>query len=409
MNVSSIEFVVLLVFASAIFYWLPTTLLRQLFLAAANFAFVCTHVPNAACWLALVAFLLSGYFFSRALMAFPSRWLLMVYLLLHLSAFLILKRYQFLGLMLPDSILAHSLLLVGVSYMLFRQIHVAVDAMQGQVSDLSLWTYLNYQANVFGLIAGPVQRYQQFTESWAALSPVLTDWYDLAKAYQRICWGVIKVSAISSACLWLYSQLSSDLVGSSSQPTWLAAGKLMAMFYLYPAHIYFNFSGYCDIMIAAASLFGMRMPENFSLPFLSRNMIEYWTRWHMTLGTWIRDYIFTPMYVALASRWPARAATVAIVCYFIALLLAGVWHGSTWNFVIFGLLNGLGVSLVKLWETWIVRRRGRGGLKEYLQSRPIHTFAVVANFNFVCVTILFFPDPQHGPVHTITLLAKYIS
>jgi D-alanyl-lipoteichoic acid acyltransferase DltB (MBOAT superfamily) len=155
--------------------------------------------------------------------------------------------------------------------------------------------------------------------------------------------------------------------------------------------MYFNFSGYCDAMIAAAGLFGIRMPENFDYPFLSRNMIDYWTRWHMTLGFWIRDYIFTPLYMTIASHWPARAASFAFLCYFLAFFLAGLWHGSTWNFVIYGLLNGLGVAAAKLWENWLVKRRGRRGFKTYLQSRSIHALAVIGTFHFVCFTLLFFP------------------
>src|SRR5439155_1501409 len=172
------------------------------------------------------------------------------------------------------------------------------------------------------------------------------------------------------------------------QHAWKASVKFLLMFYLYPAYIYFNFSGYCDIVIGGASLFGIQMPENFNAPCLSRNLIEYWTRFHMTLGVWIRDYVFTPLYVSLATCWPARAASLAFLCYFMAMSLAGIWHGATWNFVVFGLLNGLGVSAAKLWESWIVQRNGRQGLRTYLQSRPIHAMAVIGNFHFVCLTIL---------------------
>jgi D-alanyl-lipoteichoic acid acyltransferase DltB (MBOAT superfamily) len=109
------------------------------------------------------------------------------------------------------------------------------------------------------------------------------------------------------------------------------------------------------------------------------------------LGFWIRDYVFTPIYKSIATHWPRRASSLAFLCYFVAFFLAGIWHGSTWNFVIYGLLNGAGVSAAKLWENHLIKRRGRPGLRAYMQSRPIHVAAVVGNFHYVCLTILFFP------------------
>ena len=392
MAVCSTSFVLLVLTASAVFFWLPTARLRQVFLALANFGFLATQVPNAADWIALATFLVSGFTFARLLQAYPYRWFQAVYIAAIVASFLILKRYEFLNPLLPGSMLAHTLVIVGISYMLFRQIHVAVDSMQGQIECLSFWTYINYQANLFGLLAGPIQRYQEFATDWDVLEPVLKESYDIVAAYRRIFVGVIKVSILSAGCLAYYNYISSAFLNDSYQPTWKALVKFALIFYLYPAYVYFNFSGYCDIVIAGASLFGIRMPENFGYPFLARNMIEYWTRWHRTLGFWIRDYVFTPLYMTIAVRWPQRAASLVFFCYFIALFLAGVWHGSTWNFVIFGLLNGIGVSAAKLWENWIVRCSGRQGLRAYLQSRSVRMLAIVANVHYVCLTLFFFPS-----------------
>ena len=309
-----------------------------------------------------------------------------------MAVFLVLKRYEFLKLLLPVSLLSHTLTVVGISYMLFRQIHVAVDAMQGQIERLSFWTYINYQANLFGLLSRPIQRYQDFVKDWDTIEPVLTESYDIIAAYRRIFLGVIKVSVLSAACLAYYNYFSGAFFNDSYQPTWKASVKLALIFYLYPAYVYFNFSGYCDIVIAGASLFGLRMPENFDYPFFARNMIEFWTRWHRTLGFWIRDYVFTPIYMAIAVRWPRCAASLAFLCYFIAMFLTGIWHGSTWNYVIFGVLNGIGVSAAKLWENWLVKHYGRQSLLAYLQSTFIRMLAISGNFHFVCLTMFFFPS-----------------
>ena len=266
-----------------------------------------------------------------------------------MAVFLVLKRYEFLTLLLPVSLLSHTLTVVGISYMLFRQdLTVAVDAMQGQIERLSFWTYINYQANLFGLLAGPIQRYQDFVKDWDTIEPVLTESYDIIAAYRRIFLGVIKVSVLSAACLAYYDSFSGAFLNDSYQPTWKASVKLALIFYLYPAYVYFNFFGYCDIVIAGASLFGLRMPENFDYPFFARNMIEFWTRWHRTLGFWIRDYMFTPIYMAIAVRWPRREASLAFLCYFIAMFLTGIWHRIDVELCDLRRVDGIGVSAGKL-------------------------------------------------------------
>ena len=166
--------------------------------------------------------------------------------------------------------------------------------------------------------------------------------------------------------------------------------RMAVICYIFPLHIYFNFSGYCDIVIGAAALLGIRLPENFSYPFFSRNMIEYWTRWHMTLGFWIRDYLFSPLYKSLVEQWPQSFRSLAVLSYFIAFFLNGLWHGSSWNFVVFGLINGVGVSAAKLWETVLISRIGRSGLRTYLQRPWIRRAAIFATFHYVCFATYFF-------------------
>lgn len=193
------------------------------------------------------------------------------------------------------------------------------------------------------------------------------------------------MAVIAPACLDLYD-------AAVAPNDWGRVSRILAFFYSYPAYVYINFAGYCSVVIAAASLLGLRLPENFDRPYLARNMIEFWNRWHITLSHWLRDYLFTPGYKALAQRWPTRAASMVPLCYFMVFLVAGVWHGSSANFVVFGMLHGTGVSVAKMWENHLIRRLGRKGLKQYLQSRKIRVVATLINFHFVCSTFLFFPE-----------------
>src|SRR5206468_5283020 len=125
-------------------------------------------------------------------------------------------------------------------------------------------------------------------------------------------------------------------------------------------------------------------------PWLSRNVLYFWTRFHRTLGFWVRDYLFMPMYKGIAERSPRWAPSLAFLCYFAAFFLAGIWHGATAGFAVFGLLQGAGASAAKLWEMRITQRRGRAGLRRYLESQPIRVAAIVATLHYYAFSVLFF-------------------
>ena len=353
--------------------------LRRAFVTLGSGLFLWLLVPDTKHLVTLIAFVLSGYLAARLLAAYPSTRLLATYLVGLTVAFVILKRYAFLQLLPGHTLVQHVLDLVGLSFIFFRQIHYVVDTKQGQIPELTLWGYLCYQLNLFTLLAGPIQRYQRFHEDWQQLVPLPTDPHEVRMIFLRILLGVIKVSFLGEVFLWLASNPAGRL----------GAWDGLTEFYLYPAYVYANFAGYCDIVIGGAALVGLRVPENFDRPYLARNMIDFWTRWHRSLSFWIRDYVFTPTYMLVARRWPDRASDLAFLCYFVALFLAGVWHGATWNFVVFGGLNGLGVSVATLWENWITARWGRKGLRSYRASPSILLAARVVNFHFVCLTMVF--------------------
>jgi alginate O-acetyltransferase complex protein AlgI len=404
MNVNSIEWVLGLLALSGVFFLLPRTWQRQGLFALCSFGFLATHVANAAAWAVLAGFLATGYLAVRVLARHPSRLVFTAYLSLLIGSFVFIKQYSFLKVLLPAALFERAVVVVGLSYMLFRQIHLAVDALQGQIERFSLWNYLNYQLNLFGLLAGPIQRYQEFCEYWTDLKPLLPGWYEILKAYLRLFWGVIKVLALATVCLTLYNGILENYLARVSG--WRTVGEFVLLLYLFPAYLYFNFSGYCDIVIAGASLLGVRMPENFDYPFLSRNLGDLWTRWHRSLGFWIRDYLFTPIFKGSVQRWPAYAISLSFFAYFLAFAVAGIWHGSSLNFLVFGLLNGLGVAGAKAWEMYLIRRRGRRGLKEYLQSPRIRVLAIAGTISYFSFTLIFFSRDVTGSFEIFRQLAN---
>ncbi len=395
MSFCSLEFLLFLLVFFSLFALLPDARWRRGFFTVCNVG-VCVLFHDARSLLALFLFLTTGYGVARLLAQHPRRSVLVGGVLAMVGAFLVLKRYDVMRPWLPHVWVSHSLQLVGLSYMLFRQIHVAVDVAQGQLPALTFGAYLNYQVNLFTLTSGPIQRFKAFQAFWDAPSGVCCSRGAVQTAFLRVFTGVIKVGGVAAFCLWCYTRLGVRLHDVLDFGSPASRGDIIlwffGRFYLFPLYVYMNFDGYCDIVIGGASLIGLPLPENFDRPYLARNMIDFWARWHRTLSVWIRDYLFTPLYHALATRWPSRAASQVFLCYFVALFLAGVWHGSTWNFVVFGLLHGAGVSVSKAWETLLLRRHGRAGMGRYLASRSIRWAAMALTFHFVCVTFVFFPS-----------------
>ena len=135
---------------------------------------------------------------------------------------------------------------------------------------------------------------------------------------------------------------------------WNGTAHYFALF-LFGMQIFCDFSGYSDIAIGAARLMGVRLTENFNRPFLSKSVNEYWQRWHITLGTWVRDYLFVPLMYARPGRF-----AVNVLITFIAI---GFWHGASWNFLLFGLVHGVATVLQYQYGriSWLPKLDSKGG------------------------------------------------
>ena len=273
MSVSSLEFLLSLLLASIVFLHLSGTRARQLAFAACSAAFLYSYMRDWQSWAVLLGLLLSGYLCAIVLRTRPSRPLLTIYLLVLVVAFAVLKKYVFLDAFVPERMLNLGIEIVGLSYILFRQIHFIVDSMQGQIEQPSFWSYLNYQLNPFTLLAGPIQRYQEFQAYWQTPLPPDLDRHGILKIYIRLFVGMIKIVLISAAFHSGYNQFLARLEQPDSAATgrWQAVADLILMLYCFLLYIYMNFSGYCDVVIAGANLLGLRLPENFNAPLQAQH------------------------------------------------------------------------------------------------------------------------------------------
>jgi D-alanyl-lipoteichoic acid acyltransferase DltB (MBOAT superfamily) len=162
---------------------------------------------------------------------------------------------------------------------------------------------------------------------------------------------------------------------------------------MYPLYLYNNFSGYCDMAIGVSGLLGIKVDENFDRPFQTRNIQEFWTRWHMTLSTWFRDFFFTPLSKSLMRRFGIKSANHVIAFSLMAtFLVVGAWHGKGWNFVAFGALQGAGLVTVHYYSAWLKQKLGRDGFADYRKNRLIKGAMTVLNFAYFAFTLFFFAN-----------------
>ena len=223
------------------------------------------------------------------------------------------------GLSLP---LLKIALPIGISFYTFQILSYVVDVYRGSVAAQRSFTALGAYISFFPqLIAGPIVRYsdieRQLTERTHSIE-------DAALGARRFVLGLSKKVLVANV---LY-ELITEFKGSEE--------KSLLFFWLYAIgymlHIYFDFSGYSDMAIGLGRIFGFRFIENFDYPYISKSVTEFWRRWHMSLGSWFRDYVYIPMGGNRVSRgrWIFNIFTV--------WMLTGLWHGAAWNFVLWGLL-----------------------------------------------------------------------
>ena len=388
MEVASFVFLIFLALLAVVFQLVPGKAPRQGLLVLANAAFLFPFVNNWQSWAGLAVFVLSGFLMVRLAQARLRGLGLALFIGGLVAAFLYIKGYAFLSLALPDRLLDHPIALIGISYMLFKLIHVLVDGWQRELVPVKLLTFANYQLGFFTLLAGPIQRYNDFAGFWEGMGDTVPDRREVLLAWSRILTGMIKMALIGGMSLMVYDRASTIALNTDS--AMMAIVTFAAMFYAYPAFVFFNFAGYTDIVIGAGRLFGLELPENFNRPYLARNMVDFWNRWHITLSIWIRDYVFMTSYKWVATNWSSYARRLGYLLAFGSLFIAGLWHGSTWNFVFFGLVHGLGVAGTQVYGQTLRSAIGPAGVRSYLQNRWITALAVLVTFHYVCFGFLFF-------------------
>jgi alginate O-acetyltransferase complex protein AlgI len=235
-------------------------------------------------------------------------------------------------------------------------------------------------------LSGPMDRYGRFRRDFENPLPLTQD--AAAEACWRIVLGLFKKTVLSAACApFAYAAYTTPALGA------ISAGKAWVAVYAYAFLLYFDFSGYSDLAIGSARLFGIAVPENFRNPYFKRNIIEFWTSWHITLSTWLRDYLFVPIGKALMKRKRRGGGNlpVALASYLVTFAIAGIWHGDGWNFLAWGVWHGLGLSACKAYGEWS-RRLPAGYHRFMLDTFPGKALSTIVTFHFVILSWTLFAN-----------------
>jgi alginate O-acetyltransferase complex protein AlgI len=265
----------------------------------------------------------------------------------------ILAYYKYSGFLLDNLadfislpfVVRHVELPLGISFFVFHAISYIVDIHRQVVpAQRRFGVFTLYIIFFPQLIAGPIVRYHEIAEQFLTRR---MDWENFSIGASRFVVGLGKKTLIANPLAVPVDQIfglqQSQL---NFELAWLGA-------ILYALQLYFDFSGYSDMAIGLARMFGFRFPENFNYPYISQSIQEFWRRWHISLSNWFRDYLYIPLGGNRGS--PLRTYLNLLIVFF----LCGLWHGASWNFVIWGLWHGLFLILERSFLSAVLERGWR--------------------------------------------------
>ncbi len=245
--------------------------------------------------------------------------------------------------------LVHFPIITGVSYILFRVLQILFDLKEGIYSSyLSPSKYILFCLNFLTLISGPIQRVEDFIAQVDIIPKATFKEIDHLSVFYRLSIGLVKVLFLSSILILEHQSVLDSFL---KDPQWNSL-KFALTSIIYLVFLYINFSGYMDIIISVGNLFGFKLPENFYKPFLAKNFLDFWERWHISLSGWMKDYVFTPLLKTLV-YWKSGYWWVlffGVIVYFITFLLLGIWHGTSSLFFFCGIMLALGASITKIMQ-----------------------------------------------------------
>ncbi len=263
---------------------------------------------------------------------------------------------------------------VGISFYTFQTMSYTLDIYFGKTKPTN--NFIGFAAFVSffpQLVAGPIERASNLLPQFAKRREF--NYAEAVDGLRQILWGLFKKMVIADNAAIIVNQVFND----SEQMNGMA---LLLGIIFFAFQIYGDFSGYSDIAIGTARLLGFRLMQNFAFPYFSRDIAEFWRRWHISLSTWFRDYLYIPLGGSKGSKWKVIRNT------FIIFIVSGFWHGANWTFIFWGGLNAL------FFLPLLLNNKNRRHLDTVAKNRSLpgikELFLMLINFGLVCFAWIFF-------------------
>jgi D-alanyl-lipoteichoic acid acyltransferase DltB (MBOAT superfamily) len=261
------------------------------------------------------------------------------------------------------------ILTLGLSFYCLQSLTYTIDLYRRDAEGTSsLLTYLSAASFFPTLQAGPVTRLTELVKQ-VATTPFLSR-KDGGQAFFLIGLGMLKKTLIADSLAQTFVNRVFDT------PKLYSGAEVLIAVYAYSLQLYYDFSAYTDIARGFGLLLGIRLPINFDHPYQAASLTEFWRRWHISFSNWLRDYL----YFSLPGK---RTKIMPYLNLIVTMLLAGIWHGTTWTFAVWGALHGIALAFTRGWQSWRGRRR-----------EPVNPWgraiAIFCTYHFVCFTWVFF-------------------
>lgn len=373
-----------------IIYWLSfrSVKLQNWLLLLAGLAFLLTwqwqFVASIMCvWLILQICL---WAFSKTTEKTTKKWIFisgLCLLIIHLCFF---KYTNFIIAELNHSILSNNnlnpldiVMPLGISFYTFQAISYLVDVYKEKIQPMPSAILLGFLSFIPTITAGPIFRAENAQSQWQP-EPILTLNRQNSRPNRRYILYPHLAAALIIFALFKKIVLASWLdtlwvTPVFANPLQFHGLEVLTAIYAYSLQLFFDFSGYTDLAIALAFLLGFHLPENFNRPYLATDIQDFWNKWHITLSTWIRDYLYIPLGGGRRSFWRVQFNLM------VAFIISGIWHGAGWNFLIWGIMHGLALVWLNCMKRWGVR---------YWLTKKAKPLAIFITFHYVAFGWIFF-------------------
>lgn len=389
MNFNSLQYYLFLPAVILLYYILPVKLRNPLLLIASYFFYMCWQPTYALLMLTSTAI---TYFCSRCIAQYPGRkklWLASS-LVLNLAILFFFKYFNFAASLITDilnaanlQVMAPSLdvlLPVGISFYTFQALGYTIDVYRGDIAaEKSFPTYALFVSFFPQLVAGPIERSRNLLPQFREVHRF--SWENIKAGLLPFFWGLFKKIVIAD-------QLAVIVNTVYAAPENFLPYQLVAATIAFAFQIYCDFSAYSDIARGSAIMLGFRLMRNFNSPYFATSVQDFWRRWHISLSTWFRDYLYFPLGGSRCSK--ARHCLNLLIVF----AVSGLWHGAALTFIIWGLLNGL-YQVVSL-LTAPARKKIQQALHVQDGNPLLTIFRYAITFALICIAWVFFRAESLG-------------